>query len=256
MGLSMTTSISSSKHARDVFTYVAAMVGAVVALPLIAALAFGLRFLIPVLLVGLVVAFAVKPAFRRWFMNEADAESRYQGMLVPMGDLWVSPTHAWARIERSGCADVGVDDLVQRVLGTVKAIELPAVGTRVEQGAPLFSVVCEGRRLDIKAPLGGVVSGTNDAVAASPSLVNQGPYGKGWVVRLAEVNERKGHASLKRGTAMRRWFREDVDRLMFILTAKIAGVPAMNDGGTLVADFSAQIDMATWTELKSALFEG
>jgi hypothetical protein len=44
--------------------------------------------------------------------------------------------------------------------------------------------------------------------------------------------------------------------MMLILTAKVAGVPAMNDGGTLVADLSAQIDTATWNELKAALFEG
>jgi len=256
MGLSMTTSISSSRHAKDIFTYAAIAVGAIVVLPLIAGLAFGLRFLIPVLLVGLVVGFAVSPACRRWFMAEAETESRYQGMVLPISGLLLSPSHSWARIESNGCAEVGVDDLVQRVLGPVKAIELPAVGTRVEKGAPLFSMVCEGRRLDVKAPLGGVVSGINDAVAACPSLVNQGPYGKGWIVRLAETNEAQERSSLKRGTAMRGWFRGEVDRMMFILTAKVAGMPAMNDGGTLVADLSAQIDTATWNELKAALFEG
>ena len=248
----MTVSISGSNHAKDIFNHVAIAFGAIVALPLIAVLAFGLRFLIPVLIVGLIVGFVVSPAFRRWFADEA--QGTYQGVLLPLSGLWVSPTHSWARIESNGCADVGVDALVPRVLGKVTTIELPAVGTRVEQGAPLFSVVSEGRRLHIKAPVSGVVSGINDAVAANPSLVNQGPYG--WVVRLAEVSKTTERSLLKQGAAMRRWFREDVDQMILILTGKVAGVATMNDGGTLVADLSAQIDPATWDKLKSALFGG
>jgi len=157
-------------------------------------------------------------------------------------------------MESNGRADVGVDDLVPRLLGKVMSIELPAIGTQVEQGAPLFSVVSEGRRLHIKAPVSGVVSGINDAVAANPSLVNQGPYA--WVIRLAEVSKTTERSLLKRGAAMRSWFREDVDRMMLILTGRVAGLATMNDGGTLVADLSSQIDPATWDKLKSALFGG
>jgi glycine cleavage system H protein len=250
----MTVSISGSNRAKDIFNHVAIAFGAIVALPLIAVLAFGLRFLIPVLIIGLIVGFVASPGFRRWFAEEADTESKYQGVLLPLTGLWVSSTHSWARIENDGRADVGVDDLVPRVLGTVKSIELPAVGTHVEQGAPLFSVVSEGRRLDIKAPVSGVVSGVNDAVAANPSLVNQGPYG--WVVRLAEASKTTERSLLKHGAAMRRWFREDVDRMMLILTGRVAGVATMNDGGVLISDLSAQIDAATWDKLKSTLFEG
>jgi glycine cleavage system H lipoate-binding protein len=251
----MTISISSRRRAKEILTYVAVAVGTVVVLPLLAVLAFGLRFLLPILIVGLVIALVVSPAFRRRFITEAETDSKYQGVLVPMSNLWVHPNHSWARLEGGGSADVGVDDLVQKVLGRVKAIEMPVVGTRVEQGVTLFSIVCEGRRLDIKAPLGGVVSEINDDVAARPSLVNEGPYGKGWVVRLADANKTKERRVLTHGVAARCWFKGEVDRMMLILTGNVGGLPALNDGGTLVADLSAQIDPATWDQVKSALFE-
>lgn len=254
MGPSMTISISRG-HAKEILTYAAVAAGTIVVLPVLAVLAFGLRFLIPILIVGLIVALVVSPAFRRRFVDEADTESRYLGLLVPTSRLWLHPNHSWARIERGGTADVGVDDLVQKVLGGVKSIAVPTVGTRIEQGATLFSLVREGRRLDIKAPLSGVVSEINAEAAACPSRVNEGPYGKGWVVRLSSANVAKECFLLQHGSAMRRWFKGEVDRMMLMVTGTVAGLPAMNDGGTLVADLSAQIDTATWDKIKAALFE-
>jgi glycine cleavage system H protein len=227
----------------------------VIAVPLLAGLAYGVRLLIPLLIVGALIAIAVSPRLRRWFMAEADNSTEYHGLTIPPISYYVHPAHGWAKAEAQGSATVGVDSLAVAALGSVFSIESLPIGTPVEQGQSLFTLCCDKRRLEVKAPVGGVVADVNREVASKPALIKDSPYGAGWVVWLEGVNFSGERGRLTSGSAVRTWFRSEVDRLTEVLAARQA-TPTMADGGVLSSDLSSHIDDAKWAEITDKFFAG
>src|SRR5262245_29494565 len=99
-------------------------------------------------------------------------------------DLRYTKDHEWLRLEGNEGV-VGITDFAQDALGDVVFVELPAVGTVLTQGQT-FGVVESNKTVsDLFAPVAGEVREVNDALKTQPELVNQDPYGKGWMIRLA-----------------------------------------------------------------------
>jgi glycine cleavage system H protein len=242
----------SKQIAKTSLLYAGLALGLVVALPLLAGLAYAVRFLIPVLVVGVLVALAFSPAVRRWFTEEADNATDYKGVLLPTANLRVHPAHSWANIE-SGLAQVGLDALALAAIGPPSSVDTPAVGTKVQQGDTLFSVTRGQRQLHVKAPISGTVVAINGKAVGAPGTIASSPYGAGWVLRLQDVRADRETTSLLGGKRVRRWFRAEVDRLATMLTPAGAA-PTMADGGTLAPDLAAQIDDAQWAEIAAQLF--
>jgi len=102
-------------------------------------------------------------------------------------ELLYHPEHDWARVDpdRPGEATLGITWYAQDALGEVVFFEAPAVGTALAQGAPYAEVESVKAVSDVVAPLSGEIVAVNDALADSPQLVNEDPYGEGWLVRIA-----------------------------------------------------------------------
>ena len=99
-------------------------------------------------------------------------------------DLRYTRDHEWIRLDGSQGA-VGITDFAQDALGDVVFVELPAVGTELAQGQT-FGVVESNKTVsDLFAPVGGRVVAVNEALKDRPELVNQDPYGNGWMIRIA-----------------------------------------------------------------------
>ena len=107
-------------------------------------------------------------------------------MAVP-GDLRYSTDHEWVRLE-GGRARVGITDYAQDALGDIVFVGLPTVGTHVPAGASVSEVESTKSVSDIYAPLAGTVVEVNEALGDEPEVVNQDPYGKGWLFVL-EVDD-------------------------------------------------------------------
>ena len=104
-------------------------------------------------------------------------------MQVPYG-LRYTKDHEWLRVE-DGRGTVGITDFAQDALGDVVFVELPAVGTKLTQGQ-IFGVVESNKTVsDLFAPVAGEVVEVNEALRGQPELVNQEPYGAGWMIRVA-----------------------------------------------------------------------
>jgi glycine cleavage system H protein len=103
-------------------------------------------------------------------------------MNIP-ADLRYCASHEWIRLE-GDIATVGISDHAQAELTDVVFVELPALGRKVDAGDPTAVVESVKAASDIYAPIGGEVIEANDAVEADPSLVNNDPYGKGWIFKL------------------------------------------------------------------------
>jgi glycine cleavage system H protein len=91
--------------------------------------------------------------------------------------------HEWLRIE-GGIATVGITQYAQEQLGDVVFIELPALGTEFEKGAPAAVVESVKAASDVYAPIGGEITEVNQSIVDQPNLVNSDPVGKGWFFKM------------------------------------------------------------------------
>jgi glycine cleavage system H protein len=92
--------------------------------------------------------------------------------------------HEWICPESKNKGKVGLADYAQSQLGDIVFLDLPAPGTQVEQGKKMGEVESVKAVSDIFAPVSGQVLEINQAVVDEPRLVNEDPYGTGWLVRL------------------------------------------------------------------------
>ena len=97
-------------------------------------------------------------------------------------------THEWLRVE-NGTARVGISDFAQDELGDVVFVELPAEGDELASGDDFGVVESIKAVSDIYAPVGGAVVAVNDDLEMEPELVNEDPYGDGWMLELDLADE-------------------------------------------------------------------
>jgi glycine cleavage system H protein len=111
----------------------------------------------------------------------------------PEGLLY-HPEHDWARIDPAHPdeATLGITWYAQDALGEVVFFEAPAVGTTLRKDEPYAEVESVKAVSDVVAPLSGEIVSVNEALADNPGVVNDDPYGAGWLVkvRMSDPSER------------------------------------------------------------------
>jgi glycine cleavage system H protein len=98
-------------------------------------------------------------------------------------ELRYHPEHDWARVE-DGEATFGITWYAQDALGEVVFYEPPEVGSDVAKDKSYAEVESVKAVSDVYAPLSGEILAVNETVSDSPELVNEDPYGEGWLVRV------------------------------------------------------------------------
>jgi glycine cleavage system H protein len=104
-------------------------------------------------------------------------------MQVP-DDLLYTEEHEWIRRMEDGMVRIGITDYAQDQLGDVVFVELPVVGATVAKDDILVEVESTKSVGEVYAPFAGEVSNVNQQASDSPELVNQDPYGEGWLVEM------------------------------------------------------------------------
>jgi glycine cleavage system H protein len=101
-------------------------------------------------------------------------------------DLKYTSEHEWVRSpgEADGSVRVGITDYAQDALGDIVYVSLPDVGADLEEGAAVGELESTKSVSDVYAPLAGSVVARNDALDATPELVNSDPYGEGWLFEI------------------------------------------------------------------------
>jgi len=107
-------------------------------------------------------------------------------------DLKYTSEHEWVKIEE-GRVIVGITEYAQNELGDVVFVDLPGVGEKVTVKSVMATIESVKAVSEIYAPVSGEIMETNDDLEHSPELVNQDPYGKGWiaVIEPSNLNELK-----------------------------------------------------------------
>jgi glycine cleavage system H protein len=103
-------------------------------------------------------------------------------MAVPP-DLRYTKEHEWVRVDGDS-ATVGITDYAQDQLGDIVYLDLPRVGAALRQLEKLGEIESVKAVSDLFSPVSGEVTEQNQEAVKSPELVNQDPYGRGWLLRL------------------------------------------------------------------------
>jgi glycine cleavage system H protein len=107
-------------------------------------------------------------------------------------DLQYTKTHEWVRTLPDGTVEIGITDHAQHALGDLVFVEVPEGGRTVALGEPCAVVESVKAASDVYSPVAGEITLGNPLLATEPEAVNNDPYGKGWLMRLAPT---KGAAS-------------------------------------------------------------
>ena len=99
-------------------------------------------------------------------------------------DLKYTSEHEWIRVEGDE-AYVGITDYAQSELGEIVFVDVPTLGETVGQGEVFGSIEAVKTVSDLNMPVTGEVLEINGALDAQPELVNNDPYGEGWIIRIS-----------------------------------------------------------------------
>jgi glycine cleavage system H protein len=99
-------------------------------------------------------------------------------------DLRYTKSHEWLRPGQNGAVEIGISDHAQGALGDLVFVEVPDVGRTVRTGEACAVVESVKAASDVYSPVNGTVIAGNAALASQPELLNQDPYGSGWMFRV------------------------------------------------------------------------
>ena len=102
-------------------------------------------------------------------------------------ELRFTRTHCWVR-EEGGEVVVGITDYAQEQMSELTFVELPAEGERVDAEEEVAVVESVKTAHDVYAPVAGTIVATNEELAERPELVNEDPFGRGWLFRMRPDN--------------------------------------------------------------------
>ena len=118
-------------------------------------------------------------------------------MNVP-ADLKYARTHEWARVEGDTIV-IGISHYAQDQLGEVVYVELPEVGDSATAAEELGTLESVKAVSELFMPVGGEVTAINEALEDAPELVNNAPYGDGWMIEIKVADPSEADALMDKG---------------------------------------------------------
>jgi len=109
-------------------------------------------------------------------------------------ELKYTKSHEWVLAGDDGMVTIGITDHAQELLGDMVFIELPDIDKELEAGDECSVVESVKAASDVYAPVAGTVVAVNEQLADAPELINEDPYGEGWMFRMqiADASELDG----------------------------------------------------------------
>lgn len=179
---------------------------------------------------------------------------------IPLG-LFYSKNHTWMQLEKSGNAKVGLDDLLMHITGEVNVSNFKQPGEKVRPGDIIAQIEQNGKQLNISSPISGEVQSVNTSINENPSIINEDPYGKGWILKIkpekwiAETN-----ACLVAEDA-EEWLKKELTRFKdFVASSmgKLSPEPSMTilqDGGELSDNPLSGMPNEVWKDFQTKFLD-
>ncbi len=175
--------------------------------------------------------------------------------------LYYGKSHTWAFMEPDGLVNVGVDDFMKRITGAITQIKFKEPGERIRKGEKLFSLVHEGKQLDIYSPITGYIREQNQALLKSPAKLNTVSFTEGWIYKIEPANWLKDTGFMFMVEKYREWLDDEFTRLKDFLanTANnnqlVYQHIVLQDGGELKDEVLADLGPEIWEEFQTRFID-
>jgi glycine cleavage system H lipoate-binding protein len=164
------------------------------------------------------------------------------------GGYYYHRGHTWARIEHGGFVRVGIDDFALRLLGRLSDIQLPRLGSHLEQTEVGWSVAREDKTAAMLSPMNGVVVATNHKISREPDKARHDPYGNGWLAVVEPQGLKKNLKNLLFENEAAAWLRAEAQKLDSMVMG-VYGMPLAATGGEIVDDIYGNLTQISWDDL-------
>lgn len=170
--------------------------------------------------------------------------------------LYYDKTHTWAFLENNGMVKVGIDDFLQRVTGPLTRVKMKSPGERIKKGRQAFSIIQDGKQLDISAPVSGTIVEQNTNLDSDSSILNASPYTDGWIYKVEPVSWVKEVQFLIMGNHYKKWLKSEFQRLKDFLADAIGTgnegyAHVLQDGGELRENILRDYGPETWEDFQT-----
>jgi glycine cleavage system H lipoate-binding protein len=160
--------------------------------------------------------------------------------------------HSWVRRENDNTVLIGIDDFAQKLLGKPSNLNLPSVGSKLQQGETGLQLNVDGKSVDFLSPVDGEVVAVNDMAIKSPGIINQDPYKSGWLLKIKSDKLNTNLKNLLSGEVARAWIQDTVNKLSMRISNNYGVV--LQDGGTITNGFVKELAPDNWQEVVKEYF--
>lgn len=179
---------------------------------------------------------------------------RPESIDIPNG-LFYDKSHTWAFMEKDGTVKVGIDDFLQHVTGDFTRLIMKNPNDMIRRNDIAATLVHEGKKLNIYAPVTGRIVQRNEDLVDYPSLANNSPYSWGWIYEIEPSNWIREIGFLKMADQYRDWIRKEFIRLKdFIIGVcqqKVhEGELVLQEGGELPDHVLHDFEPDIWEEFQ------
>jgi len=181
-------------------------------------------------------------AVRRAVASVAQWFSLPEGLFYHQGHTWVMPQGA-------ELVKVGVDDFAQRLVGRSNKVDLPQIGSRIEQGNVGWKLGIDSKTIDMLSPVTGDVVAVNKDIVKNPDLINEDPYGRGWLMMVKPDNKRATVKNLLTGKLATAWMEKTADELRDRMGGEVGVV--YQDGGLPISGIAKALSPNAWDKMAS-----
>ena len=175
---------------------------------------------------------------------------------MPAG-LFYDRSHTWIFMEKSGLVLSGIDAFLPKITGRITRIKMKSPGEVISRGKAFLSIIQDGKKLEILAPLSGTIRELNTKLEGSPGLLNSDPLSDGWIYRIEPDNWIKEIRNFMMGSTYSEWIKTEFIRLKdFLIRILKSGMLeesrlVMQEGGEVKYGILADYGPEVWEEFQS-----
>ena len=176
---------------------------------------------------------------------------------IPQG-LFYSKNHTWTHLEKSGAAKVGLDDLLLHITGAVKLINLKNPDDYINKGELLAVIDQNGKQLRIYSPISGKILNTNTKIHESPEILNEDPYGNGWIYKIKPSNWITETITCFVAEEATKWSAKELQRFKDFLAESMKkyspepSLMVLQDGGELRDNTLSELPKEIWQDFQNS----
>jgi len=161
------------------------------------------------------------------------------------------PTHSWAKVT-DDVVTVGIDEFTNKLMGKVQRMDIPKVGSYLQQGQTAWKLQRGKRELAQSSPVEGEVVAINEELMNNPAKINESPYKDGWILKIRPTSLRQNLKNLLSGETAKNWLENARSQFVLRFSSEVGLV--CQDGGELIDNAGELLTEAEWNEVLNEFF--